>query len=536
MERSKSTTLLLILGILFLFFILGGAMRDLTYPDELRYAEVAREMRESGNAFLPTLNYEVYPDKPPLYFWFLALAQEGLGETTTAALLPSIFAGLLLLYVTFLLGRELYDEETGLLSAWICATSLLFLLVAQVVRMDLLFTLLITTALYLLFGRLKQEQDDRKRLYAGYLLIGLALITKGPVGLIVPILAFLPLLLQGRREVLRRLAPGRGILLVLLIPLLWLIPAAFFGGKGYITEILFHQSAGRLVHSFAHAKPFYYYFMIFPVLFLPWSPFLLLYGIPSIRAGLSSHRRSRMFLLSWVAGTLLFFSLVSGKIAIYLLPILPGLAILIGRASTLALHNRTEGRKGILFPVVLILTALLWIGGAVALLVISGKGEIAFPSSLRLIASLIPAAGGALLIFFAFKQRPAWGIITVGLTSLLLSGTVTLLILPRINPVLSLKPMAESIRVIEGAHPSVAGYKIDLRYLSYYLHTPYRKLNLPSQINDFLREGRGLLIADLRDMDLVRKTAAVPLREVGRFQSRTLTYLLLKTEREGGQP
>ncbi|NOY53463.1 MAG: glycosyltransferase family 39 protein [Deltaproteobacteria bacterium] len=536
MAHSNSTRLLLLLGILFLLFSAGTLMRDLTWPDELRYAEVAREMRESGNWFLPTLNYKIYPDKPPVFFWLLALSQKGLGETTTAALLPSICSGLLLLYVTFLLGRELYDEDTGLLSAWICSTFLLFLLVAQVVRMDLLFTLLITTALYWIFGHLKEERKDRRRPYAGYLLIGLALVTKGPVGLIVPVLAFLPLLMQGRRELIRRLAPGRGILLILLIPLLWLVPAALSGGKEYLTEILFHQSAGRLVHSFAHAKPFYYYFMIFPVLFLPWSPFLLLYGIPGVRDALASHRQSRIFLLSWIAGTLLFFSLVSGKIAIYLLPIMPGLSILIGRACTTVLYNATERGKSFLFPVVLILTAFFCIGGAVALLIISGKGEVSFPLSLRLGVSLIPAAGGVLLVLFAFRNRPVYGIVTVGLTSILLSGALTCLILPRINPDLSLKPMAEAIQFLEGEHPRVAGYKIDLRYLAYYLHTPYRKLNTPPEINKFLRGDRGLLIADLRDIDLVRRSAAVPLQEVGRFRSRTLTYLLLKTKQGGGEP
>jgi len=534
MARVNLTKLLLILGILFLFFSLGASVRDMTYPDELRYAEVAREMRESGDWFLPRLNYEVYPDKPPFFFWLLALAQNGLGETTLAALLPSILSGLLLLYVTFLLGRELYDEETGLFSMWVCATYLLFLLVSQVVRMDILFTLLITTALYLIIRRLNLDADDPKGLYGGYLLIGLALITKGPVGLIVPILAFLPLLPSGRREMLRRLAPGRGLLLILLIPLLWLVPAAAAGGREYITEILFHQSAGRVVHSFSHAKPFYYYLMVFPVLFLPWSPFLLLYGAPGIRSALSSNRRSRTFLLSWVLGTLLFFSLVSGKIAIYLLPIMPGLAILIGRA--LAGLPESNGKDRLLFRVALGMTALLFLAGAVAALLVGKGGMIPVPLLFRIPTVLILAVGGGMLLRQLFTFRPMSGIITTGLIPLLFMGSITFVVFPKINPSLSLKPMSEAIRTLQGAHPRVAGYKIDLRYLSYYLHSPYRKLNTPPEINDFLREDRGLLIADLRDIDLVRRSAATPLLEVGRFRSKRLTYLLFVTKPEEVQP
>ncbi len=530
MVRSNSTRLLLILGILFLFFSVGASMRDMTYPDELRYAEVAREMRESGDWFLPKLNYEVYPDKPPFFFWLLALAQNGLGETTVAALLPSILSGLLLLYVTFLLGRELYDEETGLLSMWVCATYLLFLLVSQVVRMDILFTLLITTALYLIIRHLNLDADDPKGLYGGYLLIGLALITKGPVGLIVPILAFLPLLLMDGREMLRRLAPGRGLLLILLIPLLWLVPAAAAGGREYLTEILFHQSAGRVVHSFSHAKPFYYYLMIFPVLFLPWSPFLLLYGVPGIRSALSSNRRSRTFLLSWVLGTLLFFSFVSGKIAIYLLPILPGLALLTGRACTRLLHNPGEGK--ILFRIALALSAFFCAIGAIALLVLGKQGDIPLPLLFRLPGCLVLVAGSGLLFFQSLRIRPLPSILTVGVIPLLLVGSLSLVVFPKINPYLSLKPMSEAIRTLQGEHPRVAGYKIDLRYLSFYLHSPYRKLNTPPEINDFLQGDQGLLIADLQDIDLVRQSAEDPLREVGRFQSRNLTYLLLQAGSE----
>lgn len=528
MARSNSTKLLLILGILFLLFSFGASVRDMTYPDELRYAEVAREMRESGDWFLPKLNYEVYPDKPPFFFWLLALAQSGLGETTPAALLPSILSGLLLLFVTFLLGRELYDEETGLLSMWVCATFLLFLLVSQVVRMDILFTLLITTALYLMIRHLNLDANDPKGLYGGYLLIGLALITKGPVGLIVPILAFLPLLLSGRGEMLRRLVPGRGLLLILLIPLLWLVPAALTGGREYITEILLHQSAGRVVNSFSHAKPFYYYFMIFPVLFLPWSPFLLLYGAPGIRSALSSNRRSRAFLLSWVLGTLLFFSLVSGKIAIYLLPMMPGLALLTGRAFAGFLRSPGEGK--LLFRIALALSALFCAAGAVALLVVGREGNIPLPLPFRLPGCLILTAGSGLLFFQSLKIRPIPSILTVGVLPLLLVGSLTLVVFPKVNPYLSLRPMAEAIHTLQGKHPRIAGYKIDLRYLSYYLHSPYRKLNTPPEINDFLRKDRGLLIADLRDINLVRQSAGGPLKEVDRFQSKSLTYLLLTTK------
>jgi 4-amino-4-deoxy-L-arabinose transferase-like glycosyltransferase len=537
MEHRNSLALLLLLVTLLVLFCSAATLRDLTYPDELRYAEVAREMLEGGNWILPHFNYEIYPDKPPVFFWLLASSMEAFGQTPLAALLPSILASLLTIWLTFLFGRKLFDHRVGLAAAFVLSTFLFFQIMAQVVRMDMLLTFLTTATLFLLYRGVREEGSARKKIVAAYFLIGIALITKGPVGFILPVMTVLLYLLFSRRyHRIRHLFPPKGLLIMAAIPLLWLLPAGIQGGGDYLREILFRQSSGRLVASFSHAKPIYFYLLRFPLLFLPWSLYLLLYLSPKIRKGSAEDRDGFLFLSCWVLGTLTFFSLISGKIVIYLLPLIPGLALFIARAFMPLFTQESSESRYFFFQFPSYLLGGLCLVGAGGLTFLSLQGSFLGPRLYRLPMILVLAAGGILLLLFARKRQVIRSFLTVGGLSLLLTGSLTFWLLPKINPSLSLKPMARKILALEGDTPRVAGYKVDLRFLAFYLHAPFRKLDTPQEIEPFLRQGPGLLLADLRDMEWVAGAVSRPLREVGRFRLRRVTYLLLVSQEDAPDP
>ncbi len=345
--RVIATCIILFTAFLFLFNI---GKRDLWAPDEPRYAQVSKEMRDSGNFIVPHLNSAPYPDKPPLLFWLINVFSIPFGRITAlSSRLPSALAGIGCCLALFYLGKSLYrNTRIGLLSALILATSSKFLWMAHRVAFDILLTFFVTMAVFC-FSKGYAARHDRSvapspshggdtgivKKYAGwyyvlfYIFMALGVLTKGPVGFILPFCVVLTyLLLKKNTGIVKEMHPWTGGLIFAFIVFTWVSLAGIYGGKEYTYQILFKQNVGRFASSFAHKRPFYYYFIHFPINFLPWSVF-----IPSIVLYLFSKKgqekiRSILLPLVWFAVIFVFFSLVSGKRDIYVLPLYPGAALL----------------------------------------------------------------------------------------------------------------------------------------------------------------------------------------------------------------
>ncbi|MBI3621958.1 MAG: glycosyltransferase family 39 protein [Nitrospirae bacterium] len=316
---------------LFLLF-LGLVPRELWGVDEPLVGTIIREMLVDGQWLVPHLNGELYAEKPPLYFWLSALPALLTGTLIPLWMrLPSTLAAIGCLWLTYRMGVRLFNARTGLLAAGILATSLLFALSSQIARMDMPLVWCIMAILYC-FIRFMQEESpaaaDRWAL-AIYPLVGLSFLTKGPIGPVVPAFVIGSVLLWQRdwRGVLR-LRPIVGPLLACAVVLVWLIPAVRQEGIDYAKILILQQSIGRAISSFSHDRPFYYYLYTFPVTFLPWLLFL-----PGAFWWLWRQRDSLgwrgAYLVSWTVGLFLFFTVMSGKLVIYLLPLFPGLALII---------------------------------------------------------------------------------------------------------------------------------------------------------------------------------------------------------------
>lgn len=306
--------IILFTGFLFLFNI---GKRDLWAPDEPRYAQVSKEMRDTGRYIVPHLNSAPYPDKPPLLFWLINISSLPFGKITAlSARLPSAFAGIGCCIAVFYLAKGLYhNTRIALLSSLILATSSKFLWMTHRVAFDVLLTFFVTMAIFWFYkgytiqynANLPHGGDfDKKGIkkYTGfyytffYIFMALGVLTKGPIGFILPfhtVLIFL--ILMGNPGMLKDTKPWIGGILFIIIVSAWVFLASVYGGKEYTNQILFNQNLGRFANSFAHKKPFYYYFINFPLHFLPWSIFIpgfIIYlfsrkgrekisGIPSLR-------------------------------------------------------------------------------------------------------------------------------------------------------------------------------------------------------------------------------------------------------------
>ena len=151
-------SILLFVSAIILFINIGGW--DLWNPDEPRYAQVAREMMQTGSYLVPHINSEIYPDKPPLFFWLIALASRSFGDVTSAsARIPSAIACLGVILLTYLLGRTLYNQTVGFLAGLILLTTAQFTWLALRANIDMTLTLWTTLALFLFYVGYTREKS-----------------------------------------------------------------------------------------------------------------------------------------------------------------------------------------------------------------------------------------------------------------------------------------------------------------------------------------------------------------------------------------
>jgi 4-amino-4-deoxy-L-arabinose transferase-like glycosyltransferase len=307
----------------------GYLARDLWEPDEARYAYVAREMRESGNYSMLTRHGEPYAHKPPLMFWLINLAAFAAGGHigSVAARLPSLFGAVLALWATAALARRWAGEAAAWPAVAVLGTSYLFYFQGSMGQIDALLVGLQMTALGCLF-----RSDDEGRRWlpgAAYVLMGLAVLAKGPVGFIVPLGAYIAATAAaGEGARLKRWHFAWGPLVTLAFPAAWLLWASLAGApESYIRELLFSQNVERAAGSYGHAQPFYYFIPHFIGEFMPWTLFL----VPAWTA-LQEKPLLRRRLAAWGLFVIVFFSVSASKRNLYILLAYPAAAILVGAA------------------------------------------------------------------------------------------------------------------------------------------------------------------------------------------------------------
>ena len=280
--------------------------RDLFIGDETKYAEVIREMRASGAFFLPILNGAPFTHKPPLHFWMIDLLTLPLGVYSMwAFVLPSLIAFLFLIWLVWRMG--------GPLAAFICATSLMVWGSAQTARMDVSFTALIVLGVWMM---------QKEKLLPAGVAFGIATLIKGPMAPVIGIVLFL--IEAWRQKRFPRVNYVAPIAAMIVIPLLWFVPAMLIGGEAYTREVIVKQTVGRAVAAWVHNAPPWFYVVHLPGILFPW--FFL---------AIAALRGANRFYLSWIAAVLIPYSLLSSKLDIYMMAMIPPVALMIADRTSL---------------------------------------------------------------------------------------------------------------------------------------------------------------------------------------------------------
>ncbi len=361
-------------------------LRDPSPSNELRYLSIVEEALEGGHFFCFYNQGIPYTDKPPLFFWLLMFFR--LFCSSTCMWLPILFTALIPSFVTVaVMDRWLRLASSGQSTLWRVASAAFFLAGMLVMiqtfflRMDMLMTMFIILALFT-FWKMYTGRDVRKAdRWLLPLYIFLALFTKGPVGFFAPVLiivAFLTLEKSLRR--LPEFLGWRQWLVMLLLFGGWILGAWLEGGGEYIRSLLFHQTLDRAVNAFTHKQPFWWYI---PTLLYTVLPYTLLM-IPAVVFLYIKRDRSDSFgrlLLTSIAVIFIMLSAFSGKLAIYLTPILPFMAYLMPKFGKITDGRAITGKKAAL----LVVAAILAVGGIGILAMSCATGrDLLAPMALRL--------------------------------------------------------------------------------------------------------------------------------------------------------
>jgi 4-amino-4-deoxy-L-arabinose transferase-like glycosyltransferase len=319
-ETEKRVQIAFLLGVCFLVYFFNLGRWDLWAPDEPRYAQIAKEIVNGGDWVLMHINGSVYGDKPPLFFWFIALSSYlWKGFTSFSVRFPSALFGTLTVLLVFFLGGRLYSSRTGFFSSLILATSLLFAQFSTRANIDATLTFFTTASLLCFFLWYQDGKDEEVRphrrvrslfIYGFYVSMAFATLAKGPIGFILPLLVSLVyLLVQKDYKEMKRMKLVPGIPLLLAIVLAWYLPAVLMGGKIYVEQNLLKHTAEAYRTGWTHPHTVYYYLYTFPVAFLPWAFFLpsaIVYGWSRSKV---EKRKEFLFLLVWFIVVLVFLSL-----------------------------------------------------------------------------------------------------------------------------------------------------------------------------------------------------------------------------------
>ena len=329
------------LAVAFVVIAAGIGLRAPWPADEPRFVLVAKQMWESGEWLFPHRGIELYPDKPPLYFWLLGAAYALARDWTWAFLLPSLCAAMGTLLLTYDAGRRLWSHRAGLWAAIAVLACAQFLHQAKRAQIDPTVVFFITLGVY---GILRHTLlgPNWRWYWIGCFAAGLGVISKG-VGFLA-LVALLPYgVMRARRwNGLAELGDGNGwrwgvgAFAFLGAIALWFVPmvaTALASGnpeqRAYLDELLFRQTATRYASAWHHHQPAWYFLEVIAFRWLPFSlalPWLL----PRWRDAFGARDAKVWLPLSWALLVLLFFSASPGKRDMYILPMLPMVALAAG--------------------------------------------------------------------------------------------------------------------------------------------------------------------------------------------------------------
>lgn len=482
-----------------LFGINLAIPRDMWVQDEARYAEVLRELMEGGHWLVPYLNGFPYAHKPPLYFWVVALVNFAVGNMELAFRLVSVCSALIAALAVLQLGKTLADRELGTRAAWVFLTAFCTLIVAHIARMDMLLT---AAAAFAWLQLLRFMLHGRKRNLVGFWsLTLLSFAVKGPIPLLFTMVPGLVWMYAERGwPGVKSMRPLLAVFALAALVLAWVAVVWANGHEAYLREIWQRQLVGRAVDSWSHKEPFYFYFLLLPLLLMPWLGLV-------VRGATLLYREQTRFRSSLAAFSLiplLGLSVLSGKLFIYIEPLLPAFAILaaygIARTGT---ADRTS--LWVSLPPAGFLALLA--GGTIWLW--QTQPALRGPALASVAAGLIVLGVLALVLALYRPSTPRWFASWVILclpASWLVFGVLPFLL----NPLFSARPLGEFVARIAAPTAPIGVVNTTPGILNNYAGRTFTELSAQPAARWFSDHPDGVLIVKTPELKAVFGQGGIP--------------------------
>ena len=510
--------LLIILVLAVAPYFVGLGDSSLWDANESFYAETARTMVESGDYINPSFNARPRFNKPVLPYWMVAASYNAFGISEWAERLPIALGGLVLVATAFGLGTLLGSADAGLLAAIVLATSPRFLMFSRRIIIDVHVAMF--AGLTLLCFALSEAHPHRRKRYLilMYIAASLGVLTKGPVAVVLPGTAFLLYLtLEHRLSEIRQMLVPVGVVIGVLIVTPWYALVYQQHGWEYIRSFIVDENLLRYTQTVGGGgRGLLFYPSVMLDFLFPWSLFVpVALWIAARRSRRrdsgdeihqpSVERRLARLLVLWIVVFVVFFSLSSTKQDLYVLPIVPALAALVGLMLSACLSGSALGTRPVVARILLGTGAVLPIVGAslVALVVAPGKYPLAGVGTI--IAFL--TFGGLLTLGLTVRRRPFAATVAVSAAFVLISWCFVLATLPDFERYKPVRPLAATIASRASDVAVIGSYRLAVPSLVFYLQRPVLEWNDPQQVRDvFSSSGEVYALMSQRDYEMIRAT------------------------------
>ena len=484
---DKQFFLILLISIVVFYSNLGGS--SIYILDEARNATCAREMYDRGDPVVPTFNGELRTDKPPLHYFFMMLGFKLFGVSPFSARFFSALMGVLTTMLVFLFIRNRLDAKSGLFSALILISSLLFSTQFHLAVPDPYLIFLTTLSALTLFEFI--ETDRWQPLFLSYTAMGLAFMTKGPIGILIPALGYtfyMALSNQFGWRMITRIKPLYGILIVVAISFPWYALVYQATGGEWVREFFLTHNLSRYTDTMEGHRGFPLLpFVIMLVALLPFSVFI----IQAVRRTWLLRFKSPLLLfsLSMVMGLGVFFSFSQTVLPSYTSPALPFLAITLGGF----IAQLAPERRNLISLIVLLLITMTM--PVVAYYAIAQDKSITDLKDLAWWLSIIPLS--VIVGIFCYSRNRMPQMVFSLSAGFILAGLIFMyLIMPRMD---RNNPVNNSLDLIRNTESELYFYQRMNSSYMFYLETPIPRIEDETELNKLLRENRSLLIISRRD-------------------------------------
>jgi 4-amino-4-deoxy-L-arabinose transferase-like glycosyltransferase len=362
-KDAKYVLILIVLGYFFFFF--GNSLISLTSPDEVFYVQTAKEMAQHHEWMTPVLFNEPQFEKPIFIYWLLRISFLIFGVTGfSARFFPALFA-LIGVIAAYFLARVLFkDKKKAFISAFVLLSSSLYIGLARTVFTDMVFSVMILLSLLSFYWGYANEKYKGTGIMLFFISSALAVLAKGPLGLIIPLAVVIVFLFLKRR--IKFILCGYalwGLIIFLAVSLPWYILMTAKYGQNFTHEFFYNDHYRRLIEAEHHGNDTWYFypFTMLGCMF-PWSIFIgaaffyLLRRVKNIDT-------ENLFLVSWIAVTLLIFQFGHSKLTSYIFPVFPALAMICGNFIHDSMIDKEKNRR------FFVLSGLMWI---ISLLILAG--------------------------------------------------------------------------------------------------------------------------------------------------------------------